>query len=93
MKVKAMVLMVEEFQTKKGIGQQLVCLDVSEGDHQLKNTFDYGINDGDKEFLASAKAGSVHGLKGKTLVVGLNNIEEGFGKRLRCRGSIIEVMK
>ena len=93
MKVKVQVLKVEEFTKKVGVGHQAACLDVSEGEHTLINTFDYTLSEADLEKLAKEKAGSWNELRGKTLVLGLDNIEEGFGKRLRTRGAIIEIMK
>lgn len=93
MKVKVLILKVEEFKKKVGVGHQAACLDVSDGEHTLINTFDYTLSEADMETLAAEKAGSWKDLKNKRLVLGLDSIEEGFGKRLRTRGAIVEIMK
>jgi len=93
MKVKVQILKIEEFNKKVGVGHQAACLDISDGEHTLINTFDYTLSEADMEKLAAEKAGSWKDLKNKRLVLGLDSIEEGFGKRLRTRGAIVEIMK
>lgn len=91
MKMKAEII---EFSSKSGQGQNgpyemrsLTLLDRSEGP-RLKNTVDFMLS---VEQAAKLPTHESAKLAGTTVEVGITEIQQGFGGRMRLRGDLITV--
>jgi hypothetical protein len=88
MKAEIVEHSLDTYQGKRGQVSQhvLTLLDRGEG-VRLKNTIDFMLTD---EQCSKFPVHENSKLQGKPIVVGISEIQAGFGGRMRCKGAIVE---